>query len=199
MKRISIITLIIVTILVFIAWGRNSSKSSSSTTSSTIKTTTMEPALELAAGTLRLEGTSQAVDKNLAAQLLPYWQLLDELNASESTAPQEITSAVDTIQGIMTAEQVKAIQDMQLTQNDPAAVVQNGTSATDASTTKITNVSQVTSGGGPAGGPPNGGGPLDGGGPGGGFTSSSSQGNSSTSATSLIEEVIKLLEKRMNS
>jgi hypothetical protein len=189
------------------AWGWCFSKSNSSTTSSTEKTTTISPILELAVGTLSLEGTSQAVDKQLAAQLLPYWQLLDELNASGSTAPQEVTAVVQNIQSIMTAGQVKVIQEMQLTQNDLAAAVQDDGAAADITTTKITNVAQVTTGGGPGGGLPDGGVPLDFGGSGTGFANgissqqgaSSSQSTSSATTTALIEEVIKLLEKRIKS
>jgi hypothetical protein len=202
MKRISIFTLIIVIIFVAIAWGKISSKGSWSTTSSTDKTTTLVPTLDLAVGTLRLEGTSQAVDKELASELLPYWQLMDELNASESTAPQEITAVVENIQGVMTAEQVKAIKEMKLTQNDLAITMQDGGSAVSTgTTTKINNIAQVSGGGGALGAPPDGGGILlDGGGPGGGVISSTnSQSNSSTNTTSLIEQVIKLLEKRINS
>jgi hypothetical protein len=205
MKRAALFTLTTVAILALIAWGWSNSKSNSSTISSTTKTTSMSPILELAVGTLRLEGTSQAIDKELATQLLPYWQLLDELNASESTAPQEITAVVENIQGIMTEEQVKAIQDLQLTQSDLAAAVQDGGSEAGTTTAKIINVSQVTGGGGPAGGPPDAGGILmDGGGPGissgsSQQSTSSAQGTSSATTASLIEEVIKLLEKRINS
>ena len=206
MKRSPLFAIMIVAILGLTAWGWSNSKSNSSTTSSTEKTTTISPIVELAVGTLHLEGTSQAVDKELAAQLLPYWQLLDELNASESTAPQEVTAVVENIQWIMTAGQVKAIQEMQLTQNDLAAAIQDDGAAVD-TTTKITNVAQGTTGGGPGGGPPDGGVPLDGGGPGTGFANgtssqqgaSSSQSTSTATTTSLIEEVIKLLEKRINS
>lgn len=205
MKKATLFTIMMVAILGLTAWGWSNSKSNSSTASSTTKTTTMDPVLELAVGTLRLEGTSQAVDKKLAIQLLPYWQLLDELNTSESTAPQEVTAVVENIHGMMTEEQVKAIQDLKLTQSDLAAAVQDNGSAVDTTTAKIINVSQVTGGGGPAGGPPPdaGGIIMDGGGP--GFSSSSSQLDtsssqaSSTTATSLIEEVIKLLEKRISS
>src|ERR1700690_1494645 len=100
MKRISIFALIIVMVFVVIAWERSSLKSSSSKTVSTDKKTA------------------------LASDLLPYWQLMGELNASESTAPQEITADLENIQGIMTTEQVKAIEDMQLNKNDLEIVSQ---------------------------------------------------------------------------
>jgi hypothetical protein len=203
MKRISIFALIIVIVFVVIAWSRSSPKSSSSTTSSTDKTTALAPALELAVGTLRLEGTSQDIDKELASELLPYWQLMDELNASESTAPQEITADLENIQGIMTADQVKAIEDMQLTKNDLVIASQVGGSAINTATANVINISQVTNGDGPAGGSIDGGVPPDGGGSGlttGGSSQQSISGSQSigtTNSTALIGDVIKLLEKRI--
>lgn len=47
----------------------------------------MAPALELAAKTLRLEEIDQPIDAEMAAQLLPLWQLMDELSTNGSTAP----------------------------------------------------------------------------------------------------------------
>ena len=210
MKRVSFVSVIIFVILVSTACGSSSSKSSSSTTGSTNKMATMTPAVELAVGTLRLEETSQAVDKKMAAQLLPYWQLIDELNASESTAPQEITAVVENIRAIMTTGQVQAIQNMKLTQNDLAAVLQNAGSADiSVGTAKTNNIAQAPGGGGLGEGvPPDGGGmPIDGVSSGGGVitsgnaqqSSSTSQISSSASITFLIEQVITLLEKRINS
>jgi hypothetical protein len=203
MKRISIFALIIVIVFVVITWGRSSPKSSSSTTGSTDKATALAPALALAVGTLRLEGTGQAIDKDLASELLPYWQLMDELNASESTAPQEITADLENIQGIMTADQVKAIEDMQLTQNDLVIDSQVGGSTINTATANVINISQVTNGGGPAGGSIDGGVPPDGGGSeltAGGSSQQSISGSQSidtTNSTTLIEDVIKLLDKRI--
>ena len=203
MKRISIFALIIVMVFVVIAWERSSLKSSSSKTGSTDKTTALAPVLELAAGTLKLEGTGQAIDKELASDLLPYWQLMGELNASESTAPQEITADLENIQGIMTTEQVKAIEDMQLNKNDLVIASQVAGSTVNTATATVINISQLTPGGGAAGGPIDGGIPSDGDGSGlttGGSSQESisgSQSYGSANSTILIEDVIKLLEKRI--
>ncbi len=178
----------------------------------------MAPALELALGTLKLEDTDLSVDSELSAQLLPLWQLLNELNSSGSAAPQEITAVVETIQSTMTPEQIKAITAMHLTQADIATASQSGGSSTAAGTTAANSGAQVVSadagpimgGDMPAGGmPPDAGGmPLDGGLPGGlsssGSTSSntaskSQSSSSSTAATSLIEQVIELLQRKIQS
>src|SRR5574341_1159313 len=84
----------------------------------------LTPEARLALGTLKLEGTPQAVDSALAAKLLPLWQLLAQLNGSSSTAPQEVTAVLDQIRATMTAEQVKTINNMQLTSADIFTVLQ---------------------------------------------------------------------------
>jgi hypothetical protein len=84
----------------------------------------LTPEAKLALGTIRLDGTAQAIDPDHAAQLLPLWQLLAQLNGSTSAAPQEITAVVDQIRATMSAEQVKAIDGMQLTSNDVIAAFQ---------------------------------------------------------------------------
>jgi hypothetical protein len=198
MKKLIILTLIFVGILILTVWGWNSSKNPKSTSSLSTKAETMAPALELAVGTLRLEGTNEAIDKKTAAQLLPYWQLLDELNASESTASQETTSVLEKIKDIMTSDQVNAIENMKLTESDASTVNQGTGSAESSGTTpsNISNIAQVSTGGGPPGGEPTGGGMFTTGG--GGSSSNGLQTSSSIeTTTSLIEEVIKLLESKV--
>jgi hypothetical protein len=208
MKKVSIFTILLFIILVLSACGNSNSNGNSSTTSSVDGTISITPAMELAVGTLRLEGTSQAVDQELAVQLLPYWQLMAELNSNDAAAPEEISAVVENIQAMMTTEQVNAIQDMQLDQSDVTTAIQTTGSTSEVSNTNTNSniISQAPVGGGPGGGPPDGGGmPMDGGGIGGGSiinsssgqSVSSSQSSSTTNTTSLIEQVIKLLENRI--
>jgi hypothetical protein len=176
---------------------------SSNTSSSTTKTDSMAPALELALGTLKLEGTEQAVDSEAAAQLLPLWQLLDELDNNGSAAPAEFTAVTEQIQSTMTSAQIKAIDDMDLTQEDIAAASQSSGSTTAASSTTTSGAQVVSAGadlisggGAPGGGvSPEGGGPM----PGGNARESaaSSKTASSTIQPTLIEQVIRLLENRV--
>ena len=81
-------------------------------------TTPLNPEAKLALGTIKLEGTKQAVDPKMAAKLIPLWQLLAQLNSSSSSAPQEVTAVVDQIKSTMTPDQVKTINGMKLTQAD---------------------------------------------------------------------------------
>jgi hypothetical protein len=71
---------------------------------------------QLILGTLKLEGTPQAVDPQTAAQLLPLYQLLQQLTASGTAAQAEIDTVLEQIQATMTTDQIHAIAAMKLTQ-----------------------------------------------------------------------------------
>ncbi len=73
---------------------------------------------QLALGTLKLEGTENAVTEAQAAQLLPLWEALSG-TAAETEA--ERTGLVQQIEDTMTATQVSAIAAMALTQADEQA------------------------------------------------------------------------------
>jgi hypothetical protein len=78
---------------------------------------------KLAIGTLKLEGTGQAVTAKEAADLVPLWQAIKSLDASTNTAPSEITAVYKQIEGVMTPEQTQAIQKMTWTQQDMQALM----------------------------------------------------------------------------
>ena len=189
----------ITAIFVLTACTSGSSKASSSTA----KADSIAPALRLALGTLKLEGTEQAVDSKTAAQLLPLWQLLDELDTNGSAAPAEFTAVTEEIQLTMTSTQIKAIDDMQLTQQDVASASQSSGSTNAASSTAASGAqvaaagaNLIVGGGMPGGGvPPDGGGPM----PGGNAQQSAASPKtaSSTSQPTLIEQVIRLLENKV--
>jgi hypothetical protein len=73
---------------------------------------TMPLEQKLAIGTLKMEGTPQAVTAKEATDLLPLWQAVKSLSASTNTAPSEITAVYKQIEGVMTPEQTQAIQKM---------------------------------------------------------------------------------------
>jgi len=195
MKKFSLFTTLLVAALVLTACG--SSTNASSTTGSASASDVMTPALQLAVGTLKLEGTDQAIDSQTAAKLLPLWQLLNGLSASSATAQEEVSTVVDQIKATMTTEQVKAIEDMQLTQKDVA--MQGGGSGNSAvfTTTSSGANQQITDPGLMGGGAP-----PDGGVPGGGQTigshaNTSAQSSQVSSSTTLIQQVINLLESKV--
>ena len=158
------------------------------------------PAMELALGTIRLENTEQAVDAELASQLLPLWQLMEELDSNSSAAPEEVTAVVEKIQATMSADQLEAIDEMQLSQSDIVKATGGAGSATtggsDAATSAQQSASAAAGGlmgqGMPPGDP--GGGPMPGGGPQ-GSTNSVSTGSRAVTP-SLFEQVIDLLESK---
>lgn len=76
---------------------------------------------QLALGTLRLEGTPDAIAPEQAEALHLYWQALLALSTSTTTAPEETTAIQTQIIETMTPVQIKAIAAMQLTNADLTA------------------------------------------------------------------------------
>ena len=70
---------------------------------------------QLAYGTLRLEGTGEAITADQAAKLLPLWQALQALDASTTTATEETAAVQAQVLSAMTPAQVSAIAAMRLT------------------------------------------------------------------------------------
>lgn len=87
--------------------------------SSTVLVATYQDALpanmQLALGTLKLEGTADAVTPDQAAALKPLWQALQ--SGAARTDP-EVNAVLKQIEGKMKAEQLAAIAAMQLTMQD---------------------------------------------------------------------------------
>jgi hypothetical protein len=71
---------------------------------------------QLILGTLKLEGTPQAVDPAMAVELLPLYTLLQQLTTSGTAAQAEIDAVLEQVQATMTADQIHAIAEMKLTQ-----------------------------------------------------------------------------------
>ena len=69
-------------------------------------------------GTLKLQGTGNAVDAKTAAALVPLWQAYAQLTSSNTAAQAEIDAVVTQIQQTMTPAQVQAITAMKLTRQD---------------------------------------------------------------------------------
>ncbi len=79
---------------------------------------------KLVLGTLKLEGTENAVSPEQAGELLPLWQVYLSLLESDSASQEEIDALVDQISNTMTSEQSKAIEDFQLSQEDMLSIMQ---------------------------------------------------------------------------
>ena len=72
----------------------------------------------LAIGTLKLEGTDLAVDKEQATTLLPLWKAVRVLKTDDTISTQEMDALYQQIRNAMTQEQVKAIDAMTFKSED---------------------------------------------------------------------------------
>ena len=70
---------------------------------------------QLAYGTLKLEGSAEAITAEQAANLLPLWQALKTLSASSTSATEEVTAVQSQISAAMAPAQVSAIAGLKLT------------------------------------------------------------------------------------
>lgn len=168
---------------------------------------------QLAVGTLKLTGTDQDVTADQAKALVVYWETYKELSQSQTAAQAEIDGLVAQIQETMTTEQISAISEMNITQQDVLASMQGVSVASSGSSSNTVSVPSGSSGGGgmPAGGPPadGGGAPPDGGispemsgAASGTSQTQGAQAGSSVSVTanvpsSLVEAVIQSLQKKI--
>ncbi len=95
--------------------GTGAASRSPQTTASTSESPVQS---KLAAGTLKLEGTDQAVTAEQAKELLPLWKAVKTLGSSDTISQEEIQALYDQIQETLTASQIQAITKMSLTQED---------------------------------------------------------------------------------
>jgi len=98
---------------------------SSTPTLSTTTSSGVTPAVELAAGTLKLEGTVQAVTATQAGALLTLWQAYQSLSSSDTSSQVELDALVKQIQETMTADQVRSIDAMGLTDQQVSELMQS--------------------------------------------------------------------------
>jgi len=226
MKKAPLLTILFALLFVVTACGSGSASTNSvgggnastnSFRSNAAASTPLDAESKLALGTLKLEGTKQAIDPKMAANLIPLWQLLYQLKSSTSSAPQEVTAVVDQIKATMTPVQVSTINNMTLSQADIFTAFQqaNGSSGTTSTGTSGSTGRNRGGGGGfifaggPGGGGPPGGGGFPGGGAGGGVSTSSTQtpaqvaqaaqARQNAVSSLLINQVIKLLQSKLSS
>jgi hypothetical protein len=219
MKKTIFLTLVL--ILLLTACGSNSEPATETGADAELNPGAQELPLatKLAVGTLKLENTDLAVAPDQAADLLPLWQVLNDLSSSDTAAPEEITALTEQIQETMTSEQLKALDDMGLTGQDIFATMQElglvnapqaGADGSSQSGGGFRGGQEFGGGGFPGGGPPDGG-------PGGGFggdnlnpeqiataqarraENGGGAGFGSRMLTPLVEAVIELLESKTGS
>jgi hypothetical protein len=223
MKKPLLISLLLALSLMLVACAGNAASASEASTDTSLDPNIRELPLstKLAIGTLKLEATEFAVASDQAADLLPLWQVLNNLSSSDSAAPEEISAITEQIQETMTTEQLQAIEEMGLTQEDMFATMQElglaSAPGVNASGTPQPGAGfgggQGAGGGFVPGGAPPGGGPGGGSGPGGGFggqelnpeqiataqarrAENGGAGFGNRMLTPLVEAVIDLLESK---
>lgn len=75
-------------------------------------------------GTVKLDETANAIDADQASELLPLWKALRSLGEIEIASQIEVDAVISQIQDTMTAEQMEAIADMELSQENFAEVAE---------------------------------------------------------------------------
>lgn len=122
MKRILFITFVLSLLLAACGTASNSNTSVGDLYISSVLLTDYENALpvrnQLAIGTIKLDGTSQAVTSDQAKQLLPLYQALRGTTTSGGGSQEEISALLGQIEITMTADQLQAISEMKLTFTD---------------------------------------------------------------------------------
>ncbi len=148
MKKIITGTILSILALIITACGAAANSSQSSSTGgspasnsapSNSSSTGSPSALQIAAGMLKLDGTSKAVTAQEAAKLLPLWQSLQQIEGtaapfggSQSTPgaqpntalQQQIGAQVTSIQDTMAPGQIQAITAMNLSRQDIFTIFQ---------------------------------------------------------------------------
>jgi hypothetical protein len=81
--------------------------------------------LQVALGTIKLDGTKEAVTAEQAKELLPLWETLQVLTTSDTAATEEKDALVGQIQEAMTKEQTQAITSLGLTRQDMFSILQS--------------------------------------------------------------------------
>jgi hypothetical protein len=157
---------------------------------------------KLGIGILKLEGTAQAVTAQQAKDLLPLWKAVKTMATNTNTSPDEITALYKQIQGVLTPDQVQAIQKMTWTQEDLRATMQQygvqfaqgfGGNGTPDPSVRATRAAQFQAQGNGTGNGRGGNGGLNGGGfngaPGGGFGAAGGQGGTNARRTPVPGQV----------
>ncbi len=120
---------------------------------------------KLGVGILKLEGTDLAVTADQANELLLLWKAVKSLNSDDTTSDAEVQALYAQIEENLTEDQVQAIRELSLTQEELSALMQQygqNQMAAEAPSSSSSSSSQMQppDGGGGAGGGPGGGGDM---------------------------------------
>jgi hypothetical protein len=117
--------------------------------------------MQVALGTIKLDGTENAITADQAKELLPLWETLQQMEGSDTAATQEKEALVSQIQETMSQTQMQAITALGLTRQDMFSIMQSQGQAVGGTRSNSNTQSGSTStnrgfgpGGGGFGGPP---------------------------------------------
>jgi len=160
MKKLTFITILLTFVLGACGTAPAGTQSAPGSTDGSLPMVT-----QLIVGIFKLDGTENAVTAEQAAELLPLWQVYSDLLTSDTAAQEEIDGLAAQLEETMSGEQLKAIKDMNLSQQDVMAVMREraaGMANTQRDTGNTTSEGEsfgpAGGGGMPMGGPPDGGG-----------------------------------------
>jgi hypothetical protein len=127
MKKTLFFVLITILILSFAlaACSKSSNPSGSLSSSNGGSGTSLSQVNKLLVGTLKLDGTDNAVTAEEAGQLLPLWQAYRSLSTSQTAAQAEVDGLLKQIENTMTSQQVQAITAMNLSDTDLMDLMQS--------------------------------------------------------------------------
>jgi len=113
-KTSPIVILLLVIALILSGCSGGTAAATDATQAATGNGTALSLTDKLAPGILKLEGTDLAVTAEQAAELLPLWKAVKSLGASDTATQLEIDAVYQQIQDALTAEQLAAIEALDL-------------------------------------------------------------------------------------
>ncbi len=124
MKKLTLILLTIFALTLSACNGAATATPAGFTAQGDPGTEALPLSMQLLIGTLKLDGTDQAITAAQATELLPLWQVYQELSSSDNAAQEEIDALVEQIQDTLTSDQMQAITNMKLTRQEMFTAMQ---------------------------------------------------------------------------
>lgn len=124
MNKKTLTTLTILVLALAACSGTTNPQQSTSRQSEVPGSIELTASSKLAVGSFKLEVSDLAITSEQAAELLPLWQVFQQLSSSDTAAQAEIDALVEQIQETMTPGQIAAIDEMNLTQQDVFTTMQ---------------------------------------------------------------------------
>lgn len=123
MKKITL-TILTLLILALTACGGSQNATESNSSQPNGLSGELPIASKLVIGSFKLEETDLAITAEQAVDLLPLWQVYEDLSSSDAAAQEEVNALIEQIQETMTPEQMTSINDMNLTPQDVFTLMQ---------------------------------------------------------------------------